>query len=242
MKPQNLDKDLEKGQIKSATSDLRFLLDRGYRKKGALKFVANRYVLNKRQKNYLVRTVFSREKSLARKGKIVDITFIKGKTLFVDGYNVLITVESICSNNERSVVVCDDGVLRDVNAVFGKYKYNEWTEIALNQIIFLLKFYKPLFVKFFYDSPVSRSGELAKLTNRIIKAHGVNGCAVTSKNVDFELKNLSNASGNNSDSTYIIATSDGAIIDKVKNVLDIPSELCKLKKLKKDEKFKNSKK
>ena len=232
MKPQNIDKNLEKDQIKSAAFDLRFLLDRGYRKKGALKFVANRYLLNIKQKNYLVRTVFSREKSMARKGKIVDITFINGKTLFVDGYNVLITAESICSDNERSVVVCDDGVLRDVNAVFGKYKYNEWTKTALNQIITLLKLYNPLFVKFFYDSPVSRSGELAKLTNRIINSHGVNGCAVTSKNVDFELKNLSKGSGNNDDSIRIVATSDGAIIDKVKNVLDIPNELCKLKELK----------
>lgn len=238
MKPQNIDKNLEKDQIKSAAFDLRFLLDRGYRKKSALKFVANRYLLNIKQKNYLVRTVFSKEKSMARKAKIVDITFINDKTLFVDGYNVLITAESICSNNERSVVVCDDGVLRDVNAVFGKYKYNKWTEIALNQIISLLKLYNPLLVKFFYDSPVSRSGELSKLTNRIIKSQGVNGYAVTSKNVDFELKNLSKGSDNNDDNTRIVATSDGAIIDKVKNVLDIPSELCKLKELKRDEKSK----
>jgi hypothetical protein len=235
MKPQNLNNDFEKDQIKSATFDLRFLLDRGYRKKGALKFVADRYLLDKKQKNYLVRTVFSREKSMARKDKIVDITFINGKTLFVDGYNVIITVESICSDDQRSVVVCDDGVLRDVNAVFGKYKYNEWTETALNQIISLLKSHNPLSVKFFYDSPVSRSGELAKLTNRIINSHGVSGCAVTSKNVDFELKKLSN------DKDKIVATSDGAIIDKVKNVLDVPRELCKLKNMKRYEKSEVSK-
>ena len=65
--------------------------------------------------------------------------------------------------------MCDDAVLRDTNAIFGIYKINSHTEIALINIINLLKHYHPKCVYFLYDSPVSKSGELAKLTNSLLK-------------------------------------------------------------------------
>lgn len=59
--------DLEyKDKIRTAAFDLRFLLERGYRKRSALNFVANRYLLDMRQRNHLTRTVFSRAKSIKR--------------------------------------------------------------------------------------------------------------------------------------------------------------------------------
>ena len=72
-----------------------------------------------------------------------------------------------------------------------------------------------------YDSPVSKSGELAKLTNHLIKTHELNGIAVTNKNVDFELVKLAKKCDG------IVATSDGAVMDKVEHVLDIPYWICK---------------
>jgi hypothetical protein len=210
-----------KSKIKTAAFDLRFLLERGYRKKSAVNFVANRYLLNMMQRNHLVRTVFSRKESIKRREKLIDIHQVGGRTLFVDGYNVLITVESIYKDR-RSIVACDDGVLRDVNAVFGKYRINKWTEAALNHIISILKPYKPYCVKFIYDSPVSRSGELAKLTNKIIRGYEIKGCAFTSRNTDFELVKLSN------EVDGIVATSDSAVMDKVEKILDLPSKLCEL--------------
>lgn len=210
-----------KDKIRTAAFDLRFLLERGYRKRSALNFVANRYLLDMRQRNHLTRTVFSRAKSIKRQEKLMDIHHINGKNLFVDGYNVLITAESIY-RDRSSIVACDDGVLRDVNAVFGKYKINKWTETALNHIISLLEHYKPYYVKFIYDSPVSRSGELSKLTNKVINVYKINGCAVTSKNTDFELVKLSN------EFNGIVATSDSAVMDRVKKVLDVPNKLCQL--------------
>ncbi len=67
---------------------------------------------------------------------------------------------------------------------------------------------------------MSKSGELAKLTNSLLKKNSVNGNAVTSKNVDFELvRLLENVDG-------IVATSDGPVMDKVENVVDIPFWIC----------------
>lgn len=207
-------------KISEAVHDLRYLLNRGYRKKGALKFVSDKYLLNIHERNYLSRKVFSREVALSRQNKILDISRVKDEDVFVDGYNVLITVESICTGYP-SLVRCDDGFLRDINAVFGKYRIKDTTKTALTQIILLLKCYEPQFVKFLYDSPVSQSGELSKVTRTLLNAYDVPGDAVTSKNVDSELITLSR------EVQGIVATSDSAVIDKIQRVIDVPCEILK---------------
>jgi len=210
-------------KILNATADLKFLLNRDYNKKAALEFVGNHYLLDKSERNYLQRKVYSKVKVKGRKSKIIPLSKIKGKPLYIDGYNVLITVESICSN-DGSIVVCDDGILRDVNAVFGKYKCKDETETALNSIIALVKIYHPSDIQFFFDSQVSKSGELAKLAEQIIKEHEVQGSAHTAPNVDYQLINLSN------ETDGVVASSDSVIMDKVDYILDIPCFIHKIKK------------
>ena len=207
--------------LKDASYDLRFLLNRGYKKSVALNLVANKYLLDKDGRNYLVRKIYSDDKSQHRYRKIIGINNIFNKTIFIDGYNVLISVETICNHDYDSLIMGDDGVLRDLKAVFGKYKINSTTENALNKIMKILSRYNPACIQFFYDSPVSKSGELAKITQSIIQIHKLNGSAVTIKNVDFELVKISR------EYSGIVATSDGPIIDKVNNVLDIPYWICK---------------
>ena len=210
-----------KKRLEDAAYDLKFLLNRGYKKRVALNLVVNKYLLNRNGRNFLIRKVYSNEKIIARMVKIVDIVNIRNKPIFIDGYNVLITVESIGNHEYDSIIICDDGVLRDSNAVFGKYKISSSTEVALNHIISILKPHDPAHINFLYDSPVSKSGELAKLTNKLIKTHGMDGIAVTEKNVDFELVKLAKKFDG------IVATSDGVVMDKVKHVLDIPYWICK---------------
>jgi hypothetical protein len=209
-----------KKSLNNASYDLKFLLNRGYRKKVALNLVANKYLLNRDGRNFLVRKVYSDEKSRDRLAKIVDINIITNRTIFIDGYNVLITVETICNHEYDSIIMCDDGILRDIKAVFGKYKKDSSTEGALNYIITLLSQENPACIYFIYDSPVSKSGELAKLTESLIKSHGLVGSAVTDKNVDYELVKLAN------ECRGIVATSDGAVVDKIEHVLDIPNGIC----------------
>jgi len=209
-------------RLEDASYDLKFLLNRGYKKKAAINLVADKYVLNKKGRNYLERKVFSDDKSLDRSRKIIDIDNITNKTIFIDGYNVLISVEAICNREFGSLVMCDDGILRDLKAVFGKYKINSTTENALNNIMTILSPHNPAYIYFFYDSPVSKSGELARITNSIIQINQLDGCAVTNKNVDFELVKQSKRYGG------IVATSDGPIIDRIENVLDIPNNICKI--------------
>lgn len=210
-----------KNNMDDAEFELKFLLNRGYRKTNALNFVANKHLLNRDERNYLVRKVYSNETISIRKDKIINLSKITGKPVLIDGYNVLITVEIICNKNYDSLVLCDDGVLRDVKAVFGGYKINNSTRSALKSIVTILNLHDPESINFFYDSPVSKSGELADLTEQILENHDVTGGAETNKNVDFALVNLSKKLGG------IVATSDGAVIDRVDSVIDIPNWIFK---------------
>jgi hypothetical protein len=203
--------------LEAANRDFRYLLNQGYPRKGALKFVGDHYLLEEISRNYLYRTVFSNEQAENRKMKLVVLADIMDKIVFIDGYNVLITLESICGGENGLIVKADDGVIRDVKAVFGKYKGNKMTKGVLNAVMSLLKPYHPLAVRVFYDRQVSLSGELAKLTQEIMAMHGVQGTAETSENVDFQLVHLSR------DVEGIVATSDSVIMDKVDMILDIPS-------------------
>ena len=125
------------------------------------------------------------------------------KDLMVDGYNVLITTEAVL---KKRAFLCDDGVLRDTEGIFGKYKITNNTFKALKMIECKIRDFKPRNVLFLFDSQISRSGEMC---------HMLESEAKTSKNVDFVLKR----------SKKVVATSDSAIIKKVKNFVDIPLEI-----------------
>ena len=213
---------IDKNKLQEAAYDLRFLLNRSYRKKGALQFVANKYVLNKDERNYLARSIFSNLKSRERQEKIIDISGINDQFLLVDGYNVLITVESLYNKEYESIILCDDGIIRDLNAVFGKYKLSDATERALNNILTLINSYSPSYVCFFFDSPVSFSGRLVDLTKKVMEEHNLQGGVCLSKTVDTEIIKLSKLRNG------IVATSDSVIIDKVDRVVDVPRHILKV--------------
>ncbi|HSO26100.1 MAG TPA: DUF434 domain-containing protein [Methanobacteriaceae archaeon] len=206
-------------KLKIASKDLRYLLNQGYRKKIALNFVANHYLLNKKSRNYLARSVFSNSLSQSRRSKIVNFKDINGKILFLDGYNVLITVESILNNYE--VILADDGLLRDVQGIFGKYKFSSNTNNALTLIFECVSKYPPREIKFYLDQQVSFSGKLGQEINEMLKNYDLNGTSILSNNVDYHITQEC------ANSISIAATSDGIIVDKVEKVVDIPHFILK---------------
>ena len=192
--------------------DLKYLLNRGYRKSVALKFVANHYKLRKEERHLLARCVFSDKEIEAREKKRKPIGFVKGKILAIDGFNVLITLESVL---EGRAILCEDDLVRDLKYQRG-YKLSEKTEKMLCLLLKFLSKFNPKEIIFLYDKPVSKSGKIAKLTNEIMKKVGLSGTAKAVEAPDFELKKFE-----------IVATSDLAVIDKVKYVVDIPQEFAK---------------
>ncbi len=186
--------------IGEAASDIRYLLDRGYPQKGAVSFVCNHYRLDEGSRHLLSRGVLSRAISENRREKFLPCDKIKGNNIVIDGYNIIIGMESIL---EKKAFFCDDNVIRDVKGVFRNFKTSEITGKAIGLILQFLNEKSPSHVCFLLDSQVSKSGLLARKLREEIANCGLKGDAMTSKHVDYELKR----------SDGIVASSDGVIID-----------------------------
>ncbi|WP_324735129.1 DUF434 domain-containing protein [Thermococcus sp. SY098] len=203
--------------ILDAYLDLKYLLNRGYRKSTALNFVANHYKLKKMERYFLARCIFSDKEVDSRQRKKMPIEFIRNKILAVDGFNVLITLESVL---EGKAVLCEDGFVRDLKYQRG-YKLSDKTEKMLFVLLEFLSQFSPEKVVFLYDKPVSKSGEIAELTGRIMKKVGLSGSAKVVPSPDFELKKFET-----------VATSDFAVIDSVEHAVDIPQEYASRRRIK----------
>jgi hypothetical protein len=200
-------------RLKDPICDLRFLLNRGYNRATAVRTVANRYRLPKADRHILMRAVFSENEAEEHRMKRVDIADINGRKVTVDGYNVLITVESGLKGKE--LFLSDDGFVRDVAATFGKYRFSNVSEKAIELILKGLERNSPSEVNFIFDSQVSFSGELCRLIRAKMSEIGLKGNAKTSDNADYEII-LSRG---------IVCSSDTAIIKKADKLLDLPRHL-----------------
>lgn len=201
-------------KISDAVRDLRYLLNRGYPRESAVNFVSNHYCLPLAQRHLLVRCVFSEREAIGHRRKAVEAGAVRGGRLGVDGYNVLITVESTLSN--RRVVRCDDGYIRDLRAIFGKYRMSPITPLALTTIVQTIARAKPSYVAVLFDKQVSRSGELAVRTAKQLKLAKLRGDARTRAEVDLNLRAFD-----------VVASSDRVIIKRAKRVWDLPADIAK---------------
>jgi len=204
-------------KLRNAVHDLRYLLDRGYPRGPAVTFVANHYRLALEQRHVLARCIFSRGEITIHKSKVISGKKIKGKHLGIDGYNTLITLESILTG--RQVVRCDDGYIRDLRALFGKYKPSRATDRAFVELLSVLRRVRPKEVVVLFDKQVSRSGELAGTVRRGLKKFSLRGDSWAVGGVDFKLRAFD-----------VVASSDRAVIKRANVVWDIPSELLKRRK------------
>ncbi|WP_175060189.1 DUF434 domain-containing protein [Thermococcus sp. 2319x1] len=200
-----------------AYEDLKYLLNRGYRKKYALEFVANHYRLSQKERHFLFRCVFSDREIEERKVKLLQPGNLKEKVLGIDGFNVLITLESLL---DGMVILCEDGLLRDLKHQ-GGYKISPRTLQTLSLLIDFLKTLKLKEVLFLYDAPVSKSGKVAELTGELLNRYGVSGKVKLSKAPDHDLKAFE-----------VVASSDIGIIEKVPFVVDLPQMIAKKRGLK----------
>ncbi|MCG7847574.1 MAG: DUF434 domain-containing protein [ANME-2 cluster archaeon] len=192
-----------------AVGDIRYLLERGYPRAGAITYVCNHYRLDINTRHVFGRVIYTEDMAHARKNRAIECNELAGKEIWVDGYNVLIGVESALKG--ELVYLCDDGFIRDTRGVFRNYRCSDVTLRALDSILGQLLHCAPGIVEFLFDSQISKSGELAKwVSDRMGKA-GLVGNARTSRHVDYDLKHCGK----------FVATSDGTIIDAVNDVVNI---------------------
>lgn len=83
--------------FKEAIDDHSFLLERGYGTTSALEIVGNRYRLNKRQRQALLRMSVAPSDAKQRQAKTCNLPAMKGATVAIDGFNLLILLENAFS-------------------------------------------------------------------------------------------------------------------------------------------------
>jgi len=189
--------------LKEAVSDLSYLLSRSYSEKSALKIVGDRYKLNVRQRKALLRASCSDSSRTYRKEHEVTAKAIKGQKVSIDGYNILITLESAFGGG--IIFVCRDGCYRDIASIHSTYRKVEETSIALELIGKQLVALGAAEVKWLFDAPVSNSGRLRGFMYELAEKSQFTWNIELVNNPDKELAKQQDA---------IIVSADGWILDR----------------------------
>lgn len=143
--------------LQTATSELSWLLSRGYSNPSALKLVGDRHNLVVRQREAVMRSSCSDAALSRRRAKLVGDC--AGKTVWLDGLNVLLTAEVALGGGV--VLLGRDGCARDVASVHGTYRRVEETQPALAAVGRELRALEVHRVCVVLDSPVSNTRKLA---------------------------------------------------------------------------------
>jgi len=189
-------------KLKEAAKDMLYLLGRGYAEKSSLQLVGNRYRLNTRQQRALQGMSASEQQIISRTEKSIAPKDLKGKTLAIDGFNILIILESAMSG--AYVFKGLDGYFRDVAGVHGTYKRVKKTEEVLLLIGNVLKELQVTAVKWYFDTPVSNSGRLKTILRELAEQYQFPWNIYLDNNPDAVL----------ADTDHIVVTSDAWILDR----------------------------
>jgi hypothetical protein len=92
----------------SATADLSWLFSRGYAQPSSVKLVGDRYQLTTRQRLAVLRCACGDQQLTSRREREVYELNLTGNTVWIDGFNVITTVEAALSGEssfKRATVV-----------------------------------------------------------------------------------------------------------------------------------------
>lgn len=199
-------------KLKIAQDEVQWLLDRGYKIKPIIELVGNHHQLSARARTALQRTTSSTVKYEKRKSTALSFEYAKDGCLFIDGFNLIITLEVALSGSP--ILLGKDGVLRDLAGLRGTYKLIDKTDIALDLIGKALKGLSVPMVKFYLDSPVSNSGRLKSKILECSESWGLPVEVELIPNVDAVLSNMER-----------IVTGDSILLDECKSWFNLSRKI-----------------
>lgn len=153
------EKQLEK--LNLAVQDMQYLLSRNYAERAASELVGNHYRLKTRQIQAVRAAAASESQVRNRASKELQPQDLKNKVICLDGFNVLILLESLLSG--AYIFEGSDGCFRDLSGVHGTYKrvMQTQTSIALVAEFFRKSGAEELI--WIFDQPVSNSGRIKQM-------------------------------------------------------------------------------
>jgi hypothetical protein len=185
-----------------ATADLSWLLTRGYSGVGALKLVGDRYQLSARQRIAVARSACSDQDLSRRRAHEVGPEQLRGRPLWIDGYNVLTTVEAALAGG--ILLAARDGTLRDMASMHGSYRKVMETRPALALLGEMAVLLGVSASVWYLDRPVSNSGRLKTIMAGLAEERGWNWSIQLVANPDAVLWQTD----------QVVATADSVILDR----------------------------
>lgn len=203
-------------RLAEAAPDLRWLLTRGYGMRESLQLVGNHFRLTKRQRQFLYRCVSHPDAAARRRGRLIRPEAMAGQCVLVDGYNCLIITEALLAGG--AVLLTDDGVLRDVQGVFGAFRFSEHTDRALTALTEALSANTPQRVDVFLDERMRFAQVVRERWRERMAEAGMSGNVCSVGSADRALRE--NAAGS------VLATSDRVNMDAAERVVDLPGTVA----------------
>ena len=145
-------------KIRKACADLQYLLDQGYPSKSAATFTGNHYQLSARQSLAMTRSTSPTQAVSARKSKELAPDALNGQTVYIDGFNLIITLEVALSDG--LLIRANDGTIRDLADLRGSYRILPQTLTAIEFTKDCLHALGVAKAVVLLDTPVSNSGRL----------------------------------------------------------------------------------
>lgn len=197
------EKQLEK--LRSAVQDMEYLLSRKYAERAASELVGNRYRLKTRQIQAIRGAAASELQIQNRKSKELQLQDLQDKTIYLDGFNVLILLESLFSG--AYVFQGTDGCFRDLSGVHGTYKRVQQTQQSIEQVASFFKKSGAAELVWIFDQPVSNSGRMKQMIMDFALENHLNWSGALEFNPDKFLV----------DNAEIAVSSDAWILDYCKS-------------------------
>ena len=201
------------GDLAAAIADYSLLLSKGYAKKSSLKLVGDKFSLTERQRLAIMRGACSDEQLESRNRRRIGIEELAGKTVAVDGYNVLITIEAAMSGGV--IFRGRDSCFRDLASIHGTYRKVTETIPAVELIGEFMGEVGAGSARWLLDSPVSNSGRLKTLIGELARRNDWNWEIELLLSPDAELKKTD----------LIVATSDSVVLDGCKRWTNLAAEI-----------------
>jgi len=165
--------------------------------------VGDRYALVSRQRIAVARGACSEEQAARRKRCQAPAESLAGRPLWLDGYNVLTTVEAALAGG--LLLGARDGAYRDMASMHGSYRKVAETQPALVHIGRTAADLGVTECCWYLDRPVSNSGRLKKIIEDLAAAQGWRWRVELVADPDALL----------AAADEIVATADSAILDRV---------------------------
>jgi len=187
--------------LRQAAADFCWLLNRGYAARSALTLVGDRYQLQARQRIAVARMAGSDAEAARREAHRVEPAALQGRAVWLDGYNVLTTVEAALAGGV--ILAARDGTYRDMASMHGSYRKVTETRPALDLIGRRTSDAGMAECRWYLDRAVSNSGRLKQVIAEVAAAAGWRWSVELVPDPDPLLAK----------SPEIVATADSAILD-----------------------------